>query len=156
MAQTLSDTDPDILQHMTNLINDEHQQKQIFVQQPVHYTQVAHQPKTIMKQPVKPVQIQSKTVEKSTKPVQNLIINEGNNVEILADEKLAVDAIVNNVNKVTNDANKIQIYGFSLPKQTLYLILILIIVGIIIWYLTSQKKKKSKEESDKKDDEEEN
>lgn len=33
-------------------------------------------------------------------------------------------------------------YGYSLPKNTLYLIIILIIVGIIIWYMTSSSKKK--------------
>lgn len=35
-------------------------------------------------------------------------------------------------------------YGYSIPKNTLYLIIILIIVGIAVWYLTSTHKKKSK------------
>lgn len=37
-------------------------------------------------------------------------------------------------------------YGYSLPKNTLYLIIVLIIVGIIVWYISSsaQKKKEKK------------
>lgn len=33
-------------------------------------------------------------------------------------------------------------YGYSIPKNTLYLIIILIIAGIIVWYMTSNTKKK--------------
>lgn len=33
------------------------------------------------------------------------------------------------------------LYGYSLPKNTLYLIIILIIVGVIVWYMTSNTKK---------------
>lgn len=43
------------------------------------------------------------------------------------------------------------IYGFSLPKNTLYLIIILIIVGIGVWYITSNNKKKETKILEEKD-----
>lgn len=46
----------------------------------------------------------------------------------------------------------ISIFGCSLPKKTLWLIIILIIVAIIIWYLSSPSKKKTLKNSKKNND----
>ena len=62
---------------------------------------------------------------------------------------------INTIAKTNFIPDVYTIFGYSLPKNTLYLILILIVVGIIIWYVTSNKKKK-KEKSNENVDEKDN
>ena len=48
-----------------------------------------------------------------------------------------------------------EMMGYSLPKYTVYLIIVLMVVGIIIWYLNSDGRKNKKKIIEKHEDEEE-
>lgn len=99
---------------------------------------------SILKQPKK-VSIKSPTSSDTNELTKiNTSINKGNGSS--TKKNITEEKSLNTNSSAVSD--KFEMMGFSLPTQTLYLIIVLIVIAVALWYYTGEKTKKSKSKED--------